>query len=50
MQYQQEESPLAVIAGKGSGSGSRSQLGGKGPRLLGIRVVIAVVERIHRLT
>lgn len=49
MRYQQEQVPLAVIAGKEYGSGSSRDWAAKGPRLLGIRVVIAEsFERIHR--
>ncbi|MFV8869332.1 aconitate hydratase AcnA [Serratia fonticola] len=49
MQYQQEQVPLAVIAGKEYGSGSSRDWAAKGPRLLGVRVVIAEsFERIHR--
>jgi len=41
--------PLAVLAGKEYGSGSSRDWAAKGPRLLGIRVVIAEsYERIHR--
>ena len=40
---------MAVIAGKEYGSGSSRDWAAKGPRLLGIRVVIAEsFERIHR--
>ncbi|STV73481.1 aconitate hydratase [Klebsiella michiganensis] len=39
----------AVIAGKEYGSGSSRDWAAKGPRLLGVRVVIAEsFERIHR--
>lgn len=49
MKYQQEKVPLAVIAGKEYGSGSSRDWAAKGPRLLGVRVVIAEsFERIHR--
>ncbi|MNZ87515.1 Aconitate hydratase 1 [compost metagenome] len=49
MKYQQEGTPLAVIAGKEYGSGSSRDWAAKGPRLLGVRVVIAEsFERIHR--
>ncbi|EPG2863740.1 aconitate hydratase AcnA [Pluralibacter gergoviae] len=49
MRYQQEGTPLAVIAGKEYGSGSSRDWAAKGPRLLGVRVVIAEsFERIHR--
>lgn len=49
MKYQQEKVPLAAIAGKEYGSGSSRDWAAKGPRLLGVRVVIAEsFERIHR--
>jgi aconitate hydratase len=49
MQYQQEGVPLIVIAGKEYGSGSSRDWAAKGPRLLGVRAVIAEsFERIHR--
>ncbi|ROP62338.1 aconitase [Enterobacter sp. BIGb0383] len=49
MKYQQTGTPLAVIAGKEYGSGSSRDWAAKGPRLLGVRVVIAEsFERIHR--
>jgi aconitate hydratase len=41
--------PLVVLAGKEYGSGSSRDWAAKGPRLLGVRVVIAQsFERIHR--
>ncbi|WP_261643546.1 aconitate hydratase AcnA [Erwinia mallotivora] len=47
--YRQHSTPLAVIAGKEYGSGSSRDWAAKGPRLLGVRVVIAEsFERIHR--
>ncbi|VTN08392.1 Aconitate hydratase 1 [Raoultella terrigena] len=40
--------PLAVVAGKEYGSGSSRDWAAKGPRLLGVRVVIAEsFERIQ---
>ncbi|MGF6562346.1 aconitate hydratase AcnA [Erwinia aphidicola] len=49
MRYQQQGTPLAVIAGKEYGSGSSRDWAAKGPRLQGVRVVIAEsFERIHR--
>ncbi|GLR09225.1 aconitate hydratase AcnA [Mixta theicola] len=49
MIYQQQGVPLAVIAGKEYGSGSSRDWAAKGPRLLGVRVVICEsFERIHR--
>jgi aconitate hydratase len=47
--YQSEGIPLVVLAGKEYGSGSSRDWAAKGPRLLGIRAVIAEsYERIHR--
>jgi aconitate hydratase len=47
--YAQRSTPLAILAGKEYGSGSSRDWAAKGPRLLGIRVVIAEsYERIHR--
>ncbi|NIF31552.1 aconitate hydratase AcnA [Enterobacter sp. Cy-643] len=49
MRYKERGTPLAVIAGKEYGSGSSRDWAAKGPRLLGVRVVIAEsFERIHR--
>jgi aconitate hydratase len=49
VQYHQEGTPLVVIAGKEYGSGSSRDWAAKGPRLLGVRAVIAQsYERIHR--
>ncbi|ATA23793.1 aconitate hydratase 1 [Brenneria goodwinii] len=49
MRYQDEHIPLALVAGKEYGSGSSRDWAAKGPRLLGVRVVIAEsFERIHR--
>jgi aconitate hydratase len=49
LQYQREGTPLVVVAGKEYGSGSSRDWAAKGPRLLGIRAVIAEsYERIHR--
>ena len=49
MQYQKEGVPLLIIAGKEYGSGSSRDWAAKGPRLLGVRAVIAEsFERIHR--
>jgi aconitate hydratase len=48
-QYAREGVPLLVIAGKEYGSGSSRDWAAKGPRLLGVRLVIAEsYERIHR--
>jgi aconitate hydratase len=47
--YQKEGVPLLVLAGKEYGSGSSRDWAAKGPKLLGIRAVIAEsYERIHR--
>jgi aconitate hydratase len=47
--YREESVPLIVIAGKEYGSGSSRDWAAKGPRLLGVRAVIAEsYERIHR--
>ncbi len=49
VRYQAEGVPLIVLAGKEYGSGSSRDWAAKGPRLLGIRAVIAEsYERIHR--
>ncbi|HKJ10592.1 MAG TPA: aconitate hydratase AcnA [Gammaproteobacteria bacterium] len=49
MKYREEGTPLIVIAGREYGSGSSRDWAAKGPRLLGIRAVIAQsYERIHR--
>jgi aconitate hydratase len=47
--YEKEGIPLLVLAGKEYGSGSSRDWAAKGPRLLGVRAVIAEsYERIHR--
>jgi len=47
--YLTERVPLLIIAGKEYGSGSSRDWAAKGPRLLGVRAVIAEsYERIHR--
>jgi aconitate hydratase len=47
--YEAEKVPLLVLAGKEYGSGSSRDWAAKGPRLLGVRFVIAEsYERIHR--
>ncbi len=49
VKYQAEGVPLIVLAGKEYGSGSSRDWAAKGPKLLGIRAVIAEsYERIHR--
>jgi aconitate hydratase len=47
--YRAEGVPLVVLAGKEYGSGSSRDWAAKGPKLLGVRAVIAEsYERIHR--
>jgi aconitate hydratase len=47
--YRSEGTPLVVLAGKEYGSGSSRDWAAKGPKLLGVRAVIAEsFERIHR--
>jgi aconitate hydratase len=49
MKYEKEGVPLVVLAGKEYGSGSSRDWAAKGPRLLGVRAVVAEsYERIHR--
>ncbi len=49
MKYQASATPAIVIAGKEYGSGSSRDWAAKGPKLLGVRAVIAEsYERIHR--
>jgi aconitate hydratase len=49
MRYQQEGVPTVIFAGKEYGTGSSRDWAAKGPRLLGVRAVIAEsFERIHR--
>ncbi len=49
VKYRAEGVPLIIIAGKEYGSGSSRDWAAKGPRLLGVRAVIAEsFERIHR--
>lgn len=49
MRYQAEQVSAIVIAGKEYGSGSSRDWAAKGPRLLGVKAVIAEsYERIHR--
>ena len=49
MRYQQDGTPLLVLAGKEYGSGSSRDWAAKGPYLQGIRAAIAEsYERIHR--
>jgi aconitate hydratase len=47
--YSEGDTPLIVLAGKEYGSGSSRDWAAKGPRLQGVRAVIAEsYERIHR--
>ena len=49
MRYQQEGTPLMILAGKEYGSGSSRDWAAKGVALLGVKAVIAEsFERIHR--
>jgi aconitate hydratase len=49
MKYQEEGTPLIVVAGKEYGTGSSRDWAAKGTRLLGVKAVIAEsFERIHR--
>ncbi len=49
MRYEREGVPLIVLAGQEYGSGSSRDWAAKGPRLQGVRAVIAEsFERIHR--
>jgi aconitate hydratase len=49
VEYAKRNTPLCILAGKEYGSGSSRDWAAKGPRLLGIRFVIAEsYERIHR--
>jgi aconitate hydratase len=49
MKYQEEGTPLVVMAGQEYGTGSSRDWAAKGTRLLGVKVVVAQsFERIHR--
>ncbi len=49
VEYGKRGTPLAILAGREYGSGSSRDWAAKGPRLLGIRFVLAEsYERIHR--
>lgn len=49
VKYAAQNTPLIILAGKEYGSGSSRDWAAKGPRLLGVKVVIASsYERIHR--
>jgi len=49
VQYAARNTPLLILAGKEYGSGSSRDWAAKGPKLLGVRAVIAEsFERIHR--
>jgi aconitase A len=47
--YRKHDTPVVVIAGKDYGAGSSRDWAAKGPRLLGVRAILAEsFERIHR--
>jgi aconitate hydratase len=49
VKYAERGTPLIILAGKEYGSGSSRDWAAKGPKLLGVRAVIAEsFERIHR--
>jgi aconitate hydratase len=49
MKYKEDKIPLIVFAGKEYGTGSSRDWAAKGPKLLGVRAIIAEsFERIHR--
>lgn len=49
MKYRDEDIPVVVIAGSEYGSGSSRDWAAKGPKLMGVRAVVAKsFERIHR--
>ena len=49
MKYQQEGTPLVILAGHEYGTGSSRDWAAKGTRLLGVKAVVAAsFERIHR--
>jgi len=49
VEYARRNTPLVILAGKEYGSGSSRDWAAKGPKLLGVRAVIAEsFERIHR--
>ncbi|MDH3636283.1 MAG: aconitate hydratase AcnA [Gammaproteobacteria bacterium] len=49
MKYSQQGTPMVVVAGKEYGTGSSRDWAAKGPRLLGVKAVVAEsFERIHR--
>ncbi len=49
VKYKESNTPLIILAGKEYGSGSSRDWAAKGPRLLGVKAVIAEsFERIHR--
>jgi aconitate hydratase len=49
MKYQEEHTPLVVVAGKEYGTGSSRDWAAKGTALLGVRaVLVESFERIHR--
>ena len=49
MKYQEENTPLVILAGKMYGAGSSRDWAAKGTKLQGVKAVIAEsFERIHR--
>ncbi|RKD21772.1 aconitate hydratase 1 [Ammoniphilus oxalaticus] len=49
LKYQEDKTPLVVIAGKEYGTGSSRDWAAKGPLLLGVKaVIVESFERIHR--
>jgi aconitate hydratase len=47
--YEEHGTPVVVVAGKDYGAGSSRDWAAKGPRLLGVRAILAEsFERIHR--
>jgi aconitate hydratase len=49
MKYAKTNTPLVILAGHEYGSGSSRDWAAKGPRLLGVKAVVAAsFERIHR--
>jgi aconitate hydratase len=47
--YREQDTPVVVIAGKDYGAGSSRDWAAKGPKLLGVRAILAEsFERIHR--
>jgi aconitate hydratase len=47
--YREQDTPVVVIAGRDYGAGSSRDWAAKGPKLLGVRAILAEsFERIHR--